>query len=95
MLLVAECALQLYIQRSQTDFAVNVLQKYLSEAVGFEEMKSFIEPLISDRKFAFDFINNNRELFEISYNYEYGEDILGLLYLSLKNIGCRKVYLKS
>ena len=75
--LIAECALRLMN---------NNLQKYLVS----DDVNKLIEDLIGDRQKAQSFINNNPELFKFKYVYEAGEDILGLLYISLSNIGDRK-----
>lgn len=75
--LLAECALQ---------FMNNTLENYLKS----DNINTLIEDLISDRKNARAFINKNPELFKTEYVYEENEDILGLLYISLSNMGERK-----
>lgn len=49
-----------------------------------------LDDLISLNPSGFAIIQNYPELADIAYEYEHGEDILGLLYISLKNIGNRK-----
>ncbi len=77
-LLIADCALKLMNKGK--------LVNYLESDHAFK----LVEDLIVDRKKAQSFINKHPELFEFEYIYEENEDILGLLYISLSNIGERK-----
>lgn len=91
MLLIAECAIQLFTQRKhQKKPDANLLYKFLSKKLELENFEQFIAPFIRNKSESLKFIEKNPELFSIKYNYEFGEDILGLLYLSTKNIGNRK-----
>lgn len=91
-LVVAECALQLICQREQiaTDTSCNLLHKYLSNQLDIGIYHTLIDDLIMPSKIALIFIEKQESLFAVSYTYEVKEDILGLLYISLKNIGSRK-----
>ncbi|MBD5402977.1 N-6 DNA methylase [bacterium] len=90
-LLLAECALQLYAQREiQNGFSSNLLFKYLIGELVLGSFGEFIDAFIRDKNAVLDFIEKYPELFSIKYIYEKNEDILGLLYLSTKNIGNRK-----
>lgn len=100
--LLAECALQLmdknynllkflectspnrHCERSVAIQETNCHSEFISES------QKLIEDLISDRKKAQLFVKNNPELFKFKYIYEENEDILGLLYISLSNLGERK-----
>lgn len=91
-LLIAECALQLICQNQQIfcDTQCRLLHNYLSLQLDIGIYKPLIDDLIVNRESALSFIRENESLFAVSYTYEIGEDILGLLYISLKNIGSRK-----
>lgn len=91
-LLVAECALQLLCQRTQiaTEVSGNLLMKYLSQELDIGVYRPLIEDFIVSHESAYAFVTENESVFSISYYYKEQEDILGLLYISLKNIGSRK-----
>lgn len=91
-LFVAECALQLLCQRTQlaTDVPSNLLIRYLSQELDIGIYRPLIEDFIVSRESAYTFVTENKSIFSISYHYKNQEDILGLLYISLKNIGSRK-----
>lgn len=81
-LLVADCALQL--------FQKGHLLSFLKHEATLGEYDSLLRDLIQDEKKAIDFCNAYPLLFSLEYIYEPCEDILGLLYISCKNIGSRK-----
>lgn len=91
-LFVAECALQLLCQRTQiaTETAGNLLIRYLSQELDIGIYRPLIEDFIVSYEAAYTFVKENKSVFSISYSYKEREDILGLLYISLKNIGSRK-----
>lgn len=91
-LVVAECALQLICQREQiaSDTPCNLLHKYFSNQLDIGIYHSLIDDFVTVSKEALSFIEKLESLFTVSYTYESQEDILGLLYISLKNIGSRK-----
>lgn len=91
-LLIAECALQLLCQRTQiaTETAGNLLIRYLSQELDIGIYLPLIEVFIVSHEMAYTFVAKNKSVFSISYHYKEQEDILGLLYISLKNIGSRK-----
>lgn len=91
-LLIAECALQLLCQRTQiaTETTGNLLMKYLSQELDIGVYRPLIEDFIVSHESAYTFVKENESVFSISYYYKEQEDILGLLYISLKNIGSRK-----
>ena len=49
-----------------------------------------IDDIIGDPGKTSDWIKANREFFDIHYEYQKGEDIPGLLYMSIRDIGSRK-----
>lgn len=86
--ILAECAIQLLtdsdVQKNST------LLKFLNRELSVGVYDILVETLIADRENAREFVINNSEIFSVSYTYEHREDILGLLYISCKNIGSRK-----
>lgn len=89
---VAECALQLFCQRFQIaiNSTNNLLHAYLSGELDIAPYTSLMNDLIGSQNPALLFIEEHPQLFAVSYTYEKQEDILGLLYISLKNMGSRK-----
>lgn len=90
--LVAECALQLFCKRFEINATstVSLLYDYLSGELDITPYASLVDDLISSPKSALAFIEEHPQLFVVSYTYEAREDILGLLYISLKNMNSRK-----
>lgn len=91
-LVLAECALRLFCRRNEIshDFSRPLLTDYLRGKLDISPYACLIDDLIPDSGIAFDTVQNYSHLFCIPYKYNDGEDLLGLLYLSLKNIGSRK-----
>lgn len=91
-LLIAECAIQLILQREGEGNSEkqNVLSSYLAGRLSLGDYQQLIDDLVGEYKSAEKFIFQNPKLFEVQYVYEEREDILGLLYISIKNIGNRK-----
>lgn len=88
--LVAECATQLLLHDTVFAFAGNCLEAYLNGSLHLNGYEFLIDDLISDKTGSLRFIHNYPELFRITYQYEGNEDVLGLLYISTKNLGSRK-----
>lgn len=90
--LLAECALQLIVQREciQVPAPFHLLAAYLKGGLSLKGYGFLIDDLLADRAEALAFAKENAELFAIEYRYEESEDILGLLYISCKNLGKRK-----
>ena len=90
--IISDCAIQLLLQKKQIKHTVSklFLSSYLRKEINFNAYNSLIDDLIDDKKQALNFINNYPELFCNNYIYEKNEDILGLLYISLSNLGNRK-----
>lgn len=91
-LLVADCALHLFISKNdiQTNERNNVLLQFLLKELSIGEYDSLISDLIENTDFAIRFCKKNPLLFNMEYVYEANEDVLGLIYISCKNIGNRK-----
>lgn len=88
--LLAECAAQLLLYDTIFAFAGNCLEAYLNGSLNMNGYEFLIDDLISDKEDSLQFIHNFPELFSITYQYEKNEDVLGLLYISTKNLGTRK-----
>ena len=91
-LLVAECALHLFAckQKLQLKEKKNLLLQFLNHGFSIGEYDDLINSLIDNPNEAFTFCRNYPLLFSMDYIYEPFEDILGLIYISCKNIGNRK-----
>ncbi len=90
--LLAECALQLIVQREGilVPARFHLLPAYLRDGLSLNGYEFLIDDLLADRAATLAFAEDNAELFAIEYRYEESEDILGLLYISCKNLGKRK-----
>lgn len=88
--LVGECAMQLLLHDTTLASVGNCLYEYLHDMHSLNGLEFLIDALISDKESSLTFIEKNPELFHITYQYEENEDILGLLYISIKNLGSRK-----
>lgn len=91
-LLVADCALHLFLSKNkqQTEVHHNLLLQFLLGDFSIGEYDCFISDLIEDTDSAISFCKKNPLLFSMEYIYESNEDVLGLIYISCKNIGNRK-----
>lgn len=87
--ILAECAIQLILSKDGDGNSSNCLSGYLH---GKHKSEYFflIEDLIHEYPLMDGIADLYEELLNRSYVYEQGEDILGLLYISLKNMGSRK-----
>ena len=63
---------------------------FLKKEIILETYSEFIHSLIEDTNKAIHFCETYPQLFSFDYIYEPNEDILGLIYISCKNIGNRK-----
>lgn len=90
--IVADCVLHLFAEKMDLNWKgeTALLVKYLNREILLESHSPLIDALIADRKSALDFCQKYNLLFEFNYTYEPNEDILGLIYISCKNIGNRK-----
>lgn len=89
-LVVAECALQQILEKNGFFKKENSLLKYIHGELPELSCGYLVDDLICDKSNAEKTIQNCTELFTYTYIYEPSEDVLGLLYISLKNIGERK-----
>lgn len=91
-ILLADCAVKLFAQRFgiQTGEQNAVLLDFLEGRLNFGSRDPLIWDLIAEKETAIHWIRENQILFEIAYEYEEQEDVIGLLYISCKNIRSRK-----
>lgn len=78
--ILAECAIQLINSKAENSQSVKKTSDF----------KFLVDDLIAGYRCLNTVKENYPKLFEVRYIYEDGEDILGLLYISLKNVGNRK-----
>lgn len=91
-LLVADCALHLFTSKNNlkaTD-KNNLLLQFLLKDFSIGDYDCLISDLIEDTDVAITFCKKHPILFSMDYIYEANEDVLGLIYISCKNIGNRK-----
>ncbi len=94
--IIAECAAQLLIGRFNIDrddgkyMTRDVLKEYIEGDISIGIYNSLLDDLITDINSAKEFIQSYPRIFDLSYIYEEGEDILGLLYISCRSMGNRK-----
>ena len=91
-ILLADCALHLFAQKMNADFQnqKGILLKYLNHEISVGKYDTLINDLLVDVQAALRFYHEYPLLFNLEYEYESNEDILGLIYISCNNIGNRK-----
>lgn len=91
-LLVADCALHLFISKNNMQLSDHnsILLRFLSNQLSIGKYDRLILDLIEDTDCAISFCKKHPLFFNMEYIYEATEDILGLIYISCKNIGNRK-----
>ena len=92
-LLLADCALHLFLTKesAQIKESTHLLLQFLLGKFSIGKYDCLISDLIEDKESAIFFCKNHPLLFHMKYTYEAKEDVLGLIYISCKNIGNRKV----
>lgn len=91
-LLVADCALHLFSHKNNIQIVErkNLLLQFLQGNFSIGEYDKLIYDLIESKDFAIKFCMEHPLIFSMEYIYEVNEDVLGLIYISCKNIGNRK-----
>lgn len=91
-ILLADCGVKLFAQKLGMEQVEpeNALLYFLEKKIDFGDNNRLLMDLIINEEKAKEWIQNNPILFQIQYEYEEREDIIGLLYISCKNIGNRK-----
>ena len=89
---IADCALHLLAQKYDLSFKHEkaLLSRFLRKEITLSLYDELIYALIADSEQALLFCEKYSPLFDFDYVYEPAEDILGLIYISCKNIGSRK-----
>lgn len=90
--IVADCALHLFAEKLNLVYKKDtaLLSKFLKGDIMLEDYHELVVSLIEDTDMAIHFCEKHPQLFSLNYFYEVNEDILGLIYISCKNIGSRK-----
>ncbi|MBQ8639951.1 MAG: N-6 DNA methylase [Lachnospiraceae bacterium] len=86
----AEAALQLIRSKDGREMEGDCLRKYLTGDVDAGKLGFLIDDLIHGNARVKEVIDAYPELFRFSYVYEEREDVLGLLYLSMRSTGRKK-----
>lgn len=91
-ILLADCAVKLFAQRLGKEVGENsaVLLDFMAGRFDLGERAMLICDLIADKVDAKKWVEENQALFETPYEYEEQEDVIGLLYISCKNVRSRK-----
>ena len=93
-LLLADCAIKMIISKNNLSVLYNncdILLEYIDGNLVIGNVSKLIDDLIEHNKdMAREIIINNKNLFDKLYLFEKKEDVLGLIYISLRNIGNRK-----
>ncbi len=91
--LIYEYAIQsILIKYKRQSNIKNVLYKYLNGEIDIGEYKNLFIFNKREKKEYLKIIKENRDIFEVKYQYENNNDIMGLLYISLKSLSDRKVF---
>ncbi len=88
-MLLAECAIQLILSKNNNSKSSNCLSEYLHGRLK-NKLFPLADNLICEYPQIGHIVDLYTDLLSVEYTYEEGEDIIGLLYISLKNIGSRK-----
>lgn len=91
-LFVANCALYLFSHKQGivANDTQNLLLEFLNGNYSIGKYDKLVKDLIVNNETAIKFCQMNPFLFNMNYIYEPSEDVLGLIYISCKNIGNRK-----
>ncbi|MBE5824174.1 MAG: methyltransferase domain-containing protein [Butyrivibrio sp.] len=91
-LFVADCALHLLADKMNLPFARNkgLLLGFVKGEISVGIYDELVNDLITNKESCIETCERYPLLFSLDYLYEYKEDVLGLIYISCKNIGNRK-----
>ena len=67
-----------------------LLSAYIEGNLPIGVWRTLIDDIIQDKKAALSWIKDNKELMDTDYYYQKGEDVPGLLYMSIRDAGSRK-----
>ncbi len=88
--IICDCAVQFIIQITNGEKHESLLREYLDGSLSLCTYSDLIDDFIGSKEELKEFLSSTSLFESYSYTYEIGEDILGLLYISLKSIGQRK-----
>lgn len=91
-ILLADCALHLLFHKKYPGKEVgnNLFSDFINGQFWVDERDTLVRELVGDVKEAGQLVKKYPLLFNIDYPYEEKEDILGLVYISCKNLANRK-----
>ena len=85
--LLSDCALKLLVDIPETN---EILREYIDGRLDVGVWSILLDDIIQDKKEIGTWISEHDDLLDISYKFQKGEDVLGLLYMSVRDIGVRK-----
>lgn len=85
--LLSDCALKLLVDIPETN---EILREYIDGRLDVGVWSILLDDIIQDKKEIETWISEHNDLLDISYKFQKGEDVLGLLYMSVRDIGVRK-----
>ena len=85
--LLSDCALKLLVDIPETN---EILREYIDGRLDVGVWSILLDDIIQDKKEIETWISEHDDLLDISYKFQKGEDVLGLLYMSVRDIGVRK-----
>ena len=89
--IVADCGIKLCLKKDNIYHKPeSCLSDFLNSKIDLDIYNCLIKDLIHNKTHAKEFIKKHSDIFSFDYIYEKNNDILGLLYISLSNLGERK-----
>lgn len=88
-ILLSDCAIRLIKRDSLSSNNVPPIKEYLGGSLLLDSFTAFVDDLLGDKASALKYLADH-EVTSEAFVYEPGEDILGLLYISMKRLGSRK-----
>ncbi|MCR5657223.1 MAG: N-6 DNA methylase [Butyrivibrio sp.] len=88
-ILLSDCAIRMIKRDSLFSNDNSPIKEYLKGMLSLDDYARFVDDLLGDRKEVMAYIENH-DIPSKAFVYEPGEDILGLLYISMKRLGSRK-----
>lgn len=88
--IVAECAIQLILEKEGCDKCTKALLKYINKEIPTSTYWFLVDDLLMNHPDIKTMIEQYPALFHYPFVYKSSEDTLGLLYISLNNMGNRK-----
>lgn len=91
-ILLADCALHLFATKEgcSIESTAQMLKKFITKQISLGKYDALIYDLLDGIEGIDKFVSENAILFNLEYVYESKEDVLGLMYISCKNMKNRK-----